>query len=698
MLASFTVSALPSFAEGETMSVSSYEDLLVMKQNPYGSYELANNIDLKGVLWEPFEFHGSLDGNGYAIININVGESRDTRTVYDANLKTYDAVCSGFFSVLEDASIRNIGLWGISISMGGESATESMFGGLLAGYAYNTSVENCQLNGEISLTSAGHCIGAAGVFGFSGENSINSCHIESELVIVDTDIAYKDEQFLGGVYSFGYGTVTNNYVRVNGYDSDHGYVHNGGLVGCFMYYNAYSTGYTESVLNNNYVAGHISFFEDNADRRAYCDPICGELMNWVYDYNARTSDFSWNEVYDYSKNLTPHCNCGASTAEYDVSARNGKPGYHLSVCTSCGYQKKTGFTEPLPGVFTDNKFKKWQDPLVGCTDLLVISSHADDEQLFFAGILTYYAQVRNMAVQVVYGTNHYSDLDKGVDRFAERENGLWDVGITNFPGDSGWGDYYSENMDQALAALNYYHGLTLDDVVDWIRDTILLYKPQVVITHDVDGEYGHGFHQLMAYATQRCLEKYSDQFPFLKKVYLHLWKENKVSLTFEDQAFGELDGLTPFQVAQRYGFSQHYSQHYAWFYDWIYYGFSKYEDADYSHICKASEITMFSPMQWGLIYGDASLDVNKNDFFEGLKSWQVQEEEARKAEEERIAAEKAAAEEAERQRILEEQRAAEALAKRKKAIIIISSAAVLAVAVAAVCAAIKRRNNKRRKK
>ena len=48
----------------------------------------------------------------------------------------------------------------------------------------------------------------------------------------------------------------------------------------------------------------------------------------------------------------------------------------------------------------------WEPP---CTeaDLLLISSHSDDEQLFFAGILPYYAVERQMEVQVAYVVQHF---------------------------------------------------------------------------------------------------------------------------------------------------------------------------------------------------------------------------------------------------------------------------------------------------
>ena len=50
--------------------------------------------------------------------------------------------------------------------------------------------------------------------------------------------------------------------------------------------------------------------------------------------------------------------------------------------------------------------QKWELPKNGETDLILFSTHGDDEQLFFAGILPYYAAELGYQVQVCYLTNH----------------------------------------------------------------------------------------------------------------------------------------------------------------------------------------------------------------------------------------------------------------------------------------------------
>ena len=50
----------------------------------------------------------------------------------------------------------------------------------------------------------------------------------------------------------------------------------------------------------------------------------------------------------------------------------------------------------------------WDAPLDGGADLVLFSTHGDDDQLYFAGLLPYYAGELGCRVQVVYLTDHRS--------------------------------------------------------------------------------------------------------------------------------------------------------------------------------------------------------------------------------------------------------------------------------------------------
>ena len=606
----------------EPVEISSVEEFLAIKNNPSGQYILTADLDFGGLDYEPFTFSGSLDGNNHTLRNITVDSGfNDIRTVFDANLKQYEAKLGGLFSVLENATIENLKVANLKVSMDFDGIEQSAFAGGFAGFAYGSSIKSCEIKSEISVKTSGHCFGCGGVFGSVGNSSIENCTITSTLVCTDTDAAYKDEQFMGGVYAFGYSNVNHCQINIEGYDSDHGYVHNGGMVGCFFYYDKQHRG--EVSMSHNRVNGYITFFEDNKDRRAYCKPYGGEMMSWDLVMDGNTNDFGSIEKKDYSTVLLPH---------------------------------------------------DWEEGLVGKTDILLLSSHADDEQLFFAGLLPYYTQVKKLAVQVVYATDHAQSTG----RILERLNGLWGVGVRNYPDSLHYPDVYSESYQGALSNLKS-SGKNEEQVIEDIHNMIMKYRPQVIVTHDVNGEYGHGMHMLMSGALQKCLEKHAGEYDFLKKVYLHLYDENKIVFSAIDESFDELSGLTPFQYTQKYGFSEHKSQHYTWFYEWLY-------GKNNTKTSAKNDIKTYNPLYYGLCYGDSSLDVNKNDLFESLVSYEEQER-IRLEEEERLVREREA-------QALEEQRLLEAkLAKQKivDIIIIVVFIIVLILAIKIVCSDKKRR-------
>ncbi len=602
---------MPIYADGD-IEISSAKELLKMKENPSGSYVLTENIDMKDVKWEPFEFSGSLNGNGHCILNIDVQEKTDSKKdVVDANVVHYEAVCNGLFTTMTNASITNIQLLGIHLE---GNVSDNVFYGLLAGYADSCWIQNISISGYCNVNTNGHCIGVGGLLGFSRNNTIQNCTIESTLKSVDTNVADKDEQFMGGVFAFGYGNVTDCFVVIDGYDSDHGYVHDGGLIGTFMHYEY--DNYECGDIHGNKVRGQIYFFEDNEDRRAYCEAIIGEIMDQPISLWGNTDYFTRNETFEYGTDLDLHSNCmNPDEIQLEAEAGFGKVGYTMRACNNCGFTQKSNYTLPFEGQLTHPAYKNWEEPAVGSTDILVISTHADDEQLFFSGILPYYTKVRDLDVQVVYGTDH---VDLPV-RHTERENGLWAVGVTHYPESSGWQDQYSLSLEEALANFAQSDGISEDDIVEWMHQIILKYKPQVIITHDFNGEYGHGQHQVMAYALNKAIERHSDEYKdFLKKAYIHLYGENTVNLNWMDTKYAQLYGMTPFNVTQQYGFVEHETQLNSWFYEWLY---GSYDDVRNAPITQASQIATYSPMQWGMIYGDTSLDVNHNDFFEGLTSY-----------------------------------------------------------------------------
>ena len=347
----FLIAALAAFplkarAE-EVTEIRTYEDLLKIADNPSGSYQLMNDIDLKDKTWTPVDFTGSFDGNGHAILNATItGTGPQTFESYDGNLVSYDTRYAGFFSSLtEGARVSNLKLLGVNINV---STDEPVFAGGIAGYMDTGAIADCTVYGSINLHTTGQSFGAGGVAGF-GNGVIAGTNSDMTLVCVDEDTEYKEEQFMGGAYAAGYIDLANNSIKIDGYDSDHGYVHNGGLVGMYILYPE-DNGYSGYVVDNT-LSGQITFFEDNEDRRAYCEPYIGEIMNWSFAYDDAFSgdNFTGNEVFEYDTVLQPHTCENPKWEQTVVESTETENGYTEYRCSECGYTYRADFKPVLEG-------------------------------------------------------------------------------------------------------------------------------------------------------------------------------------------------------------------------------------------------------------------------------------------------------------------------------------------------------------
>lgn len=325
----------------QAVAVYDAEGLLAMANDPYGSYQLMCDVDLAGITWQPIEFHGTLDGNGYAILNAsvsNAGQAR--RSTYDGNMKEYSTAFAGFFDTLENAVVRNVALLGLRVDV---NNSEPTFVGGLVGYMDDATIEGCTVVGQVSLATTGASFGVGGIAGF-GRGRIAGSTADVTLVCRDLDVYEKDEQFMGGAYGVGYADLTDNSVILRGYDSDHGYVHNGGLVGMYIVYD--ETADHAGTVANNSVKGFITFFEDNEDRRAYCEPEIGENMSMeaITTREGNSSDFTPDERFEYDQDLLPHTCENPQWSEEVVAGSCEYHGFTKRVCSTCGYSERVAWT------------------------------------------------------------------------------------------------------------------------------------------------------------------------------------------------------------------------------------------------------------------------------------------------------------------------------------------------------------------
>jgi len=208
----------------------------------------------------------------------------------------------------------------------------------------------------------------------------------------------------------------------------------------------------------------------------------------------------------------------------------------------------------------------WEAPCEGQTDILVFSTHADDEILFLGGVLATYAGQQNLNVQVCYMTNYW-DGDRR--REHEKLDGLWASGVKHYPVNSNFWDKYAESVEEAL---NYYD---YDEVLQYITTQIRRFKPMIVVTQDLNGEYGHGGHMLLAKTVCESVDNSKDSSFCPEsaaaygvwdtpKTYLHLYGENKLTMDLR-QPLSNMNERTAIEVAKE-AYLKHDSQQWCWFY------------------------------------------------------------------------------------------------------------------------------------
>ena len=198
-------------------------------------------------------------------------------------------------------------------------------------------------------------------------------------------------------------------------------------------------------------------------------------------------------------------------------------------------------------------------PAEGDCDILLLPTHADDEHLYLGGALALAAATPGCQLQVAYMVNHNGEHY----RPHELLNGLWTVGVSRYPVIPDFPDVYSDSLEHARTIYDE------QELLDYQLSLIGRFRPQVIVGHDLNGEYGHGAHRLNAHTLTRAVERAAADGWDTPKLYLHLYEENvpehsivlnlDTPLTNDNAPRGALIGLTPFEIAQL-GFAAHKSQ------------------------------------------------------------------------------------------------------------------------------------------
>lgn len=303
--------------------------------------------------------------------------------------------------------------------------------------------------------------------------------------------------------------------------------------------------------------------------------------------------------------------------------------------------------------------QKWEAPHDSKTDLLLLSTHADDDQLFFAGLLPLYAGHKKVAVQVAYLTDHRNITNQ---RTHEILNGLWAVGCTAYPVMADFPDFRIDSLSGTYEEFDRL-GVTEERLMDYVVELLRRFKPKVVVGHDINGEYGHGMHRVYTDCLIKALDVSNDPnyrkdlvdeygIWSVPKTYLHLYETAPIIMEY-DEPLAEFDGLTAFQVSQKRGYPCHKTQQDTWFTDWI--------NGKNGEISKAIQINRYNPCFFGLYRTAVGEDIQKNDFLENI----LTHEEEDRLEQQRLEMEKAEKERQEKERLEQERQELERIEQEK---------------------------------
>lgn len=203
----------------------------------------------------------------------------------------------------------------------------------------------------------------------------------------------------------------------------------------------------------------------------------------------------------------------------------------------------------------------WQ-PQEEKTDILIIVAHPDDELLWMGGIIPYYCGELGKKVTVCYVAKMPGY------RQNELLDGLWECGVRAYP-EMPTTKFEDDYFSTKAKCLKKWGSKAL---CEYLTGVIRKYKPEIVVTHDENGEYGHGAHKAVCAITEEIFSRLGDESYYRasaktygawqpKKLYIHLYQGSALGQIDFDwrqplEAFG---GRTAFDVAAA-AFEYHKSQ------------------------------------------------------------------------------------------------------------------------------------------
>jgi len=223
----------------------------------------------------------------------------------------------------------------------------------------------------------------------------------------------------------------------------------------------------------------------------------------------------------------------------------------------------------------------WLPPTNKIT-LMAVWAHPDDEGIAGGGSLPYYSGVLNVPTMLVCMTYGWGDQ-----RDNELRAAAWTYGLRYAPLFGQFADINSSNVpnnpytNTIDMTWDYWAGVGFkgdgSDVaagkaraINYVAEQIRRYRPDVIITHDINGETGNDNHKATAYAVMQAFSVAADPTATAtnlvglapwqaKKLYVHLYPINRLFHEYWENPYPSLGNQTPRQVATT-GLHCHVSQ------------------------------------------------------------------------------------------------------------------------------------------
>ena len=272
------------------------------------------------------------------------------------------------------------------------------------------------------------------------------------------------------------------------------------------------------------------------------------------------------------------------------------PAYHLRLLPTGGDRLRIAEIRLFGEGEKPDEIQDWQD--TDKADLMLLACHPDDEVLWFAGLMPVYAD-RGYKVQLVMMT----PMDG--ERQLELLQCAWHCGMRYYPYFIGLKDVNGQKDLERQYRL--WQGK--EKVHSLVTECFRKFRPEVVVTHGENGEYGHSAHKATADSAKVCLKYAADNRMFpesaekygvwqIKKLYLHEYDKDRVTMNW-NRPLDSFGGKTGFDIAGE-AFLYHLSQRVIGRYQ-----FKPVGDHDNT--------------AFGLYYTNVGKDTGLNDFMENIR-------------------------------------------------------------------------------